>query len=69
MVDKGNIEITKLDKENGAVLAGVEFEVQDEKDEVVRKVVTDKDGKANVSDLLVGKYKLVETKSLPGYKS
>ncbi|MGR6001341.1 prealbumin-like fold domain-containing protein [Bacillus cereus] len=57
-----------MDKENGAVLAGVEFEVQDEKDEVVRKVVTDKDGKANVSDLSVGKYKLVETKSLPGYK-
>ena len=68
MVDKGNIEITKVDKENGAVLAGVEFEVQDEKDGVVRKVVTDKDGKATVSDLSVGKYKLVETKSLPGYK-
>ncbi|MCU5456214.1 SpaA isopeptide-forming pilin-related protein, partial [Bacillus cereus] len=69
MVDKGNIEITKVDKENGAVLAGVEFEVQDEKDGVVRKVVTDKDGKANVSDLSVGKYKLVETKSLPVYKN
>ncbi|MFE7374194.1 SpaA isopeptide-forming pilin-related protein, partial [Bacillus cereus] len=68
MVDKGNVEITKVDKENGAVLAGVEFEVQDEKGEVVRKVTTDKDGKANVSDLSVGKYKLVETKSLPGYK-
>ncbi|MFK4326630.1 fimbrial isopeptide formation D2 family protein/LPXTG-motif cell wall-anchored protein [Bacillus sp. RC97] len=68
MVDKGNVEITKVDKESGAVLAGVEFEVQDEKDKVVRKVVTDKDGKANVSDLSVGKYKLVETKSLPGYK-
>ncbi|EMX0191808.1 isopeptide-forming domain-containing fimbrial protein [Bacillus cereus] len=68
MVDKGNIEITKVDKENGAVLAGVEFEVQDEKDDVVRKVVTDKDGKANVSDLPVGKYELVEVESLPGYK-
>ncbi|WP_283746600.1 SpaA isopeptide-forming pilin-related protein [Bacillus mycoides] len=68
MVDKGNVEITKVDKENGAVLAGVEFEVQDEKGEVVRKVITDKDGKANVSDLSVGNYKLVETKSLPGYK-
>ncbi|QWG85935.1 SpaA isopeptide-forming pilin-related protein [Bacillus mycoides] len=68
MVDKGNVEITKVDKESGAVLAGVEFEVQDEKGEVVRKVTTDKDGKANVSDLSVGNYKLVETKSLPGYK-
>ncbi|PGB41653.1 adhesin [Bacillus toyonensis] len=68
MVDKGNVGITKVDKESGAVLAGVEFEVQNEKSEVVRKVTTDKDGKANVSDLSVGKYKLVETKSLPGYK-
>ncbi|PRT21081.1 SpaA isopeptide-forming pilin-related protein [Bacillus wiedmannii] len=68
MTDKGNVEITKVDKENGSVLAGVEFEVQDEKGEVVRKVTTDKEGKANVSDLSVGKYKLVETESLPGYK-
>ncbi|MGX5539167.1 SpaA isopeptide-forming pilin-related protein [Bacillus wiedmannii] len=68
MTDKGNVEITKVDKENGSVLAGVEFEVQDEKGEVVKKVTTDKEGMANVSDLSVGKYKLVETKSLPGYK-
>ncbi|QWI15537.1 isopeptide-forming domain-containing fimbrial protein [Bacillus wiedmannii] len=68
MTDKGNVEITKVDKENGSALADVEFEVQNEKGEVVRKVTTDKEGKANVSDLSVGKYKLVETKSLPGYK-
>ncbi|PFW81163.1 adhesin [Bacillus sp. AFS075960] len=68
MTDKGNVEITKVDKENGSVLAGVEFEVQDEKGEVVKKVTTDKEGMANVSDLSVGKYKLVETESLPGYK-
>ncbi|RFB76071.1 SpaA isopeptide-forming pilin-related protein [Bacillus sp. AW] len=68
MTDKGNVEITKVDKENGSVLAGVEFEVQDEKGEVVKKVTTDKEGMANVSDLSVGKYKLVETKNLPGYK-
>ncbi|WP_002150047.1 MSCRAMM family protein, partial [Bacillus cereus] len=68
MVDKGSVEITKVDKESGAVLAGVTFEVQDEKDKVVTKVTTDKKGKANVSDLSVGKYKLVEVESLPGYK-
>ncbi|MED2497785.1 SpaA isopeptide-forming pilin-related protein, partial [Bacillus thuringiensis] len=67
-LDKGSVEITKVDKESGAVLAGVTFEVQDEKDKVVTKVKTDKDGKANVSDLSVGKYKLVEVESLPGYK-
>ncbi|PFE87629.1 adhesin, partial [Bacillus thuringiensis] len=68
LLDKGSVEITKVDKESGAVLAGVTFEVQDEKDKVVTKVTTDKEGKANVSELSVGKYKLVEVESLPGYK-
>ncbi|PGU68447.1 SpaA isopeptide-forming pilin-related protein, partial [Bacillus cereus] len=68
MVDTGNIEITKIDKDNKAPLAGVTFIVQDEKGNEVTKVTTDKDGKANVSDLLVGKYELVEVESLPGYK-
>ena len=40
----------------------------DSKGKVVAKVTTDKEEK-NVSDLSVGKYKLVETKSLSGYKS
>ncbi|MEH7030000.1 prealbumin-like fold domain-containing protein, partial [Bacillus wiedmannii] len=62
------VEITKVDKECLQALAGVFFEVQDDKAKVVKKVTTDKDGKANVSDLSVGKYKLVETESLPGYK-
>ena len=68
MVDTGNVEITKIDKDNKAPLAGVVFEVQDETGKVVTKVTTDKEGKANVSDLSVGKYKLVEVESLPGYK-
>ncbi|MFE5500914.1 MSCRAMM family protein, partial [Bacillus cereus] len=68
LLDKGSVEITKVDKESGAVLAGVTFEVQDEKDKVVTKITTDKEGKATISDLPVGKYKLVEVESLPGYK-
>ncbi|HDR3313314.1 TPA: collagen binding domain-containing protein, partial [Bacillus thuringiensis] len=68
LLDKGSVEITKVDKESGAVLAGVTFEVQDEKDKVVTKVTTDKEGKAKIADLSVGKYKLVEVESLPGYK-
>ncbi|RKI18722.1 MSCRAMM family protein, partial [Bacillus thuringiensis] len=67
-LDKGSVEITKVDKESGAVLAGVTFEVQDEKDKVITKVTTDKEGQATISDLPVGKYKLVEVESLPGYK-
>ncbi|MGG1979776.1 SpaA isopeptide-forming pilin-related protein, partial [Bacillus wiedmannii] len=68
MVDTGNIEITKIDKDNKAPLAGVTFIVQDEKGNEVTKVTTDKEGKASVSDLPVGKYELVEVESLPGYK-
>ncbi|PED04058.1 SpaA isopeptide-forming pilin-related protein, partial [Bacillus cereus] len=68
MVDTGNVEITKIDKDNKAPLAGVVFEVQDDKGKVVTKVTTDKGGKATVADLSVGKYKLVEVESLPGYK-
>ncbi|OOR55467.1 MSCRAMM family protein, partial [Bacillus mycoides] len=68
MLDKGNVEITKVDKESQKALAGVVFEVQDEQGKVVTEVTTDKDGKAKVSDLSVGKYKLVEKAGLPGYK-
>ncbi|MDZ4546355.1 SpaA isopeptide-forming pilin-related protein, partial [Bacillus cereus] len=68
LVDKGSVEITKVDKESGALLKGVTFEVQDEKGKVVTKVKTDKEGKAKISDLSVGNYKLVEVESLPGYK-
>ena len=69
LLDKGSVEITKVDKESGAVLAGVTFEVQDEKGKVVTKITTDKEGQATISDLPVGKHKLVEVESLPGYKT
>ncbi|WP_257131249.1 MSCRAMM family protein, partial [Bacillus toyonensis] len=68
MLDKGNVEITKVDKDSQKVLEGVVFEVQDEQGKVVTEVTTDKAGKAIISDLSVGKYKLVEKASLPGYK-
>ncbi|PEJ68213.1 hypothetical protein CN888_27880, partial [Bacillus wiedmannii] len=68
LVDKGSVEIKKVDKDSQKVLEGVVFEVQDEKGKVVTKVTTDKEGKANISDLSVGSYKLVEVENLPGYK-
>ncbi|PGT96990.1 hypothetical protein COD21_31995, partial [Bacillus cereus] len=67
-LDKGSVEITKVDKDSQKVLEGVVFEVQDEQGKVVTEVKTDKNGKAKISDLSVGKYKLVEKESLPGYK-
>ncbi|PFZ87236.1 MSCRAMM family protein, partial [Bacillus wiedmannii] len=68
MLDKGNVEVTKVDKDSQKALEGVVFEVQDENGKVVTEVKTDKNGKAKISDLSVGKYKLVEKESLPGYK-
>ncbi|MCC3289235.1 hypothetical protein LK541_26110, partial [Bacillus cereus] len=56
-VDKGSVEITKVDKDSQKVLEGVVFEVQDDKGKVVTEVKTDKNGKAKISDLSVGKYK------------
>ncbi|EPC06285.1 MSCRAMM family protein, partial [Bacillus cereus] len=67
-LDKGSVEITKVDKDSQKVLEGVVFEVQDEQGKVVTEVTTDKEGKAKISDLSVGKYKLVEKAGLPGYK-
>ena len=42
MLDKGNVEITKVDKDNQKALEGVVFEVQDEQGKVVTEVKTDK---------------------------
>ena len=67
LVDKGSVEITKVDK-SGALLKGVTFEVQDEQGKVVTKVTTDKEGKAKFQ-IICRNYKLVEVESLPGYKS
>ena len=43
--------------------------MQDEAGTVVKEVKTDKDGKSKNLRSLVGKYKLVEKESLPGYKN
>ena len=42
MLDKGNVEVTKVDKDSQKVLEGVVFEVQDEQGKVVTEVQTDK---------------------------
>ena len=44
-LDKGSVEITKIDKDSQKVLEGVVFEVQDEQGKSNRSK-TDKDGKS-----------------------
>ncbi|MEH6891188.1 SpaA isopeptide-forming pilin-related protein [Bacillus sp. JJ864] len=63
---KGNLQINKVDDSNKP-LEGVEFTIYDQNDKEITKVVTDKEGKASVKDLLYGKYFVKETKGKEGY--
>lgn len=58
---KGQIKVIKLDKDNNEIkLKGVEFEVFNNKDKVVEKLVTDEKGEAMTSRLPIGEYKIRE---------
>lgn len=61
------IDITKEDKSDGTKLDGVEFEVYNSSNEKVATVTTKDGGKATVSGLALGTYKLKETKAATGY--
>lgn len=64
----GAVELTKVDEE-GTVLEGVEFELQDAEGNVLREgLLTDEEGILFIDDLTPGSYQLVETATLPGYE-
>lgn len=66
---RGNIEITKVDKDDkNTVLEGVEFELVNFDGEVVAKLKTDKQGKAKATNIDEGEYILRETKTKEEYK-
>lgn len=75
---KGKVIIDKKDQETGDAMAGVEFELRDEKGKVLETLVTDASGRAESSLYEIATYKkgaydepvryiLVETKTLEGY--
>ncbi|HEY4599751.1 MAG TPA: prealbumin-like fold domain-containing protein [Cerasibacillus sp.] len=64
----GSIEVTKVDKESKEVLANAEFELRNEKGEVISTEKTDSKGKLTFADLKIGKYQLVETNAPEGYR-
>ena len=65
---KGNIKVVKVDKDNNQIkLEGVKFQLKNEKGEVVKEGVTDKNGELVFSNLLVGKYELLEIRTKQGY--
>ena len=68
---KGQVKVIKVDKDNNEVkLDGVEFEVLDENDKVLEKIITDENGEALTSRYAIrdfAKLKLRETKTLDTY--
>lgn len=66
---KGNIKITKVDKDNNDVpLDNVEFDLIDcSNNDVVRKIKTDSNGEAYIPNIKIGKYILKETKTKDEY--
>ncbi len=68
---KGQVKVIKVDKDNNETkIEGVEFEVLDENNKVLEKIVTNKDGEALTSKYPVRdfeKLKLRESKTLENY--
>lgn len=63
----GSIVIKKIDAETGYKLAGAEFNIVNDKGEVVGTITTDRLGLGHFYNLPIGHYKLVETKAPEGY--
>lgn len=67
-IQKGGIKVIKVDKDDNKIrLEGVEFELQDLNGKVIRSGKTDSNGELVFEKLIIGKYKLVETKTKEEY--
>lgn len=67
-VTKGTAELSKVDKNDGKVLSGAVFELQDTNGKVIKSgLTTDLLGRITVTDLKAGEYQFVETKAPDGY--
>lgn len=65
---KGSLKIVKEDKDNTAIkLEGIEFNVLNEKKEIVAHLVTNEKGEAYIDHLRAGKYILKEIKTKEDY--
>ncbi len=65
---KGNLKVIKVDAENHEIpLENVEFELRDNKGNLVKKFKTNEKGEAFLEDLEVGIYTLKETQTKEGY--
>ncbi len=65
---KGTLEFSKTDLTSGKELPNVKMQIFTEDDKLVFEGVTDEKGKITITDLFVGKFYIVETDCLEGYK-
>lgn len=63
----GSLVIHKLAENTNVPLAGAEFGVYDENDNLITEVITDENGYAEVLDLIYGNYYYTELKAPDGY--
>ena len=65
---KGSIKIIKVDADDNKIkLSNVKFELKDEKNNVIKEGVTDKNGELLFKNVVIGKYKVVEVQSNSEY--
>ena len=67
---EGSLKIIKKDSKTNELLEGVQFDIYLKGvDKPMFKATTDKNGEISIDNIIAGKYCIVETKSLEGYKS
>ena len=65
---KGELEFTKNDLVTGEVIPNTKVEIYTDKDELIFTGKTDNEGKIIIKDLFIGKFYIVETEAVTGYK-
>lgn len=65
---KGSLKITKIDKDDKTLtLGGIEFELYDSNNKLIKTVITDANGEALIKNINIGEYVLKETKTKREY--
>lgn len=65
---KGNLKLTLVDKEQDICLNNSEFDFIDNKGNIVKHIITNKQGIAQIENVNIGTYTIRQTKAEEGYK-
>ncbi len=67
-LEKGHLLFTKKDISTGKEMPGVKIEIYTDNNELIYSGITDANGQINVDNLFVGKFYIIETETITGYK-